>query len=368
MISLLLGDCRDMLPTIDSDSIDCCITSPPYFGLRDYGCAGQIGLEPTPDEFVAEMVSVFNEVRRTLKPEGTLWLNLGDSYASSGRGGDSGRSGLQGTTASQDQSKNAAGQRIGKGSSFRRDRAPRQDTQHRRGGTAKSKDLIGIPWMVAFALRADGWFLRQDIIWAKPNPMPESVTDRCTKAHEYLFLFAKSRFYHFDSAAIQEPRSSSNTRGVAGWAVGAADHSSLRHNRDKGNAKTFRGGQYVNGNKFNNSHATERSSRGNTPPSSGRRNRRSVWTISTQAYPDAHFATFPEALVEPPILAGCPLGGTVLDPFMGSGTTGAVAARHGRNFTGIEISPEYSEMARRRIMAEGPLLINKEFHSRGVEK
>lgn len=216
---------------------------------------------------------------------------------------------------------------------------------------------MGMPWRVAFALQEDGWYLRQDIIWAKPNPMPESIRDRCTKAHEYLFLLAKSERYAFDFEAFAEPRVSENTaKGVADWASGDGDHSAIAHNRDKGDAKTFRGGQYTGNAKFNNSHASERDSTGNKAAASTTRNRRSVWTIPSGQFKEAHFATYPPALVEPCILAGCPVGGTVLDPFGGSGTTGLVADRLQRNAVLIELNPQYAAMARNRIYGDAPLL------------
>ena len=267
-VNLVLGDCRNVLPTLPAGSVHCCVTSPPYFGLRDYGHENQIGLERTPEAFVQELVEVFRGVRRVLRDDGTLWLNLGDSY-------------------------NAYNANRGASTSISDWTAGRGHPTHRRGlttPTLKNKDLIGIPWRVAFALQADGWYLRQDIIWHKPNPMPESVRDRCTKAHEYLFLLSKGARYHFDSEAIKEPA----TKGAT-------------------------------------------------------RNRRSVWSVTTKPFKGAHFATFPPDLIEPCILAGCPAGGTVLDPFMGSGTTAAVSLQHGRQFVGVELSPEYLELARRRV-------------------
>jgi DNA modification methylase len=376
---IIEGDCRDVLRTLPERSVQTCVTSPPYFGLRDYGHGGQIGLEPSPDEFVAALVGVFREVRWVLRDDGTVWLNLGDSYAGGGRGGGTPGS-LEGGSATQIAS--GLGPRPLAG--------------------MKPKDLLGIPWLVAFALRADGWYLRSDIIWSKPNPMPESVTDRPTKAHEYVFLLSKGPRYFYDADAIREPAQDWGTRDRSGplydGSVGPQNgHTGLR---DLNHAEAGR-------------------------------NKRSVWTVATQPYPGAHFATFPPKLIEPCILAGCPeracsecgapwtriverrsvrelaaeagyapldgkraeggvsnklsmsnnhggipqtpevktLGwestcahdaptvpGTVLDPFAGAGTTGVVALRHGRSFIGIELSPAYAELAKRRIVDDAPLL------------
>lgn len=325
---ILVGDNLLRLREIEEGSVQTCITSPPYFGLRDYGAPGQHGLEPTPEEFIDVMVRVFREVRRVLRNDGTLWLNIGDSYAGAG------------------------GQSVQTGPLFKGRRRQRQRVCISSRVTSeglKPKDLVGVPWMLAFALRADGWWLRQDIIWAKPNPMPESVSDRCTKAHEYLFLLSKSSRYYFDAEAIAEPRASVGGRAIAGWAAGPGNHSVVAHNRDKGNAKTFRGGQYTNNAKFDNSHYTERSSTGNAPPEKDTRNKRSVWDIATQPCKEAHFATFPEALVEPCILAGSRPGDLVLDPYLGSGTTAMVAQRLGRRWIGCELNLDYAVMADRRI-------------------
>lgn len=293
------GDCLEILPTLPSASINCCVTSPPYFGLRDYGVDGQIGLESTPAEFVAKMVAVFREVRRVLRDDGTLWLNLGDSYAGAGYSNHVNTGGAQ------------------------REQGGKQ--RHLLGTGLKPKDIVGVPWRVAFALQDDGWYLRQDIIWSKPNPMPESVTDRCTKSHEYLFLLAKSERYYFDQTAMKEP--SVCRAGTAG---------SWDGNRDFG----LPGGQVRFG-KPNLGGSID-----------GTRNRRSVWTVATQPFAGDHFAAFPTALIDPCVRASCPPGGVVLDPFTGAGTTGLVAARNGCNFTGIELNAKYVEIARRRIAAE----------------
>lgn len=305
-IRAIQGDCRDVLKTLPDESVHCVVTSPPYWGLRDYGVEGQIGLEATPDAFVAEMVSVFREVRRVLRKDGTLWLNLGDSYSNSGtRQGD--RDGIADTVNNHRMIGNGYRQRV---------------------AGLKNKDLIGIPWMVAFALRADGWWLRQDIVWSKPNPMPESVTDRCTKAHEYLFLLSKSDRYFYDADAIREPDT-----GVD------AGNTERKYRRDHGGNPASSSGLGFG-----------------VPWKAGTgRNKRSVWEVATQSFSEAHFATFPPALIEPCIEAGCPAGGTVLDPFGGAGTTGLVADRLGRDAILIELNASYAEMSRRRISDDAPL-------------
>jgi len=306
-VTILTGDCRSLLAAMPDQSVHCCVTSPPYFGLRDYGVAGQIGLEPTPDAFVAEMAAVFREVRRVLRDDGTLWLNLGDSYANNGNADTSKVGGFTGA-------------RIRSGAKGIMDSRPRAIP-----AGLKQKDLIGIPWRVAFALQSDGWYLRQDIIWSKPNPMPESVTDRCTKAHEYMFLLSKSARYFYDAEAIAEPFVDERM-GASGVTIGVPEQYA--------NAAGRGGDQGLE--KFN---------------GAGRagRNRRSVWTVATQPFREAHFATFPPGLIEPCIMAGCPKGGTVLDPFGGAGTTGLVSDRLGRNAILMELNPEYAAMARRRI-------------------
>ena len=331
-IKIIQGDCIEVMRGMEDKSVQCCVTSPPYYGLRDYGTAkweggnvecdhlapkmggtgdkspiastspsikdnttlqqyhrvckkcgavradNQIGLEETPEQYVEKMVAVFTEVWRVLKDDGMLWLNLGDSY-----------------------------------SSGKRPNMP---------DGIKPKDMLGIPWSVAFALRADGWYLRQDIIWAKPNPMPESVTDRCTKAHEYIFLLSKNAKYYFDNEAIKE------------------ETNIIRPERQFGATKQ---------------EGTMRQDIGNTFADNGTRNKRSVWTVNTRPYSEAHFATFPPKLIEPCILAGCPEDGVVIDPFSGAGTAGLVCQRLGRNYIGIELNPEYVEMSKRRIREDAPL-------------
>ena len=307
---ILQGDCRETLRNLQAGSVQTCVTSPPYFGLRDYGVDGQIGLEPTPAEYVEQMVQVFREVRRVLRDDGTLWLNLGDSYnAHPGQRKATDKAGEKQQTVRGAQA------------------APSRSVDG-----LKPKDLIGIPWRVAFALQADGWYLRQDIIWHKPNPMPESVSDRCTKAHEYLFLLSKSERYHYDAAAIAEASSGGSPAGNKRHKYVDAAESGMTEHRTKAGLLALSGIEWET------------------------RNRRSVWTIPTQPFAGAHFAVMPEALVEPCILAGCPAGGLVLDPFTGSGTVGAVARRLGREFVGAELNPDYAEMARKRIAETQPPL------------
>lgn len=295
--AILIGDALRMLQTLPSEIVHTCVTSPPYWGLRDYGVNGQIGLEQKPDEFVQALVLVFREVRRVLRNDGTLWVNLGDSYSGSG----------------------------GLGSQFgqleRGLKKYKQPSKPNEIGL-KSKDLVGIPWKVAFALQADGWYLRQDIIWHKPNPMPESVKDRCTKAHEYIFMLAKSEKYYYDAASIKEPAITNDKRRPYG-----SPGANMLDTRKAQGLGALR--QDVDAGKF--------------------RNRRSVWTVNTKPFKGAHFATFPEKLIEPCVLAGCPEGGLVLDPFFGAGTTGVVAHKNNRHYLGIELNPEYAKIAEERI-------------------
>lgn len=320
MNRILLGDCRESLRTLPALSVNCVVTSPPYFGLRDYGVDGQLGLEPTPAEFVADMVEVFREVGRVLRDDGTLWLNLGDSYAGS-RAGPQGKSG-------QMADRSVAAARCRSASTNMLTRGKRDAKRWGGGnnpavGGLKPKDLIGIPWRVAFALQDDGWFLRQDIVWSKPNAMPESVRDRCTRSHEYIFMFSKSPKYHFDHEAIKEPAVSDHSSGNGFKRPARKSYQNLDGSA-RGNEEKWTG-------------------------VGGLRNRRSVWNIATQPFKEAHFATYPPKLIEPCILAGCPIGGTVLDPFFGAGTTGLVAQQNGRNWIGCELNSEYAEIASRRL-------------------
>jgi DNA modification methylase len=313
-------------------SVHCCVTSPPYFGLRDYGNAAQIGLEQTPAEYVEQIVAVFREVRRVLRDDGTLWLNLGDSYCSTDKWGGGGNVGKN--TVAPDGSVPAW--------------AVRQRRAHFEG--IKPKDLIGIPWRVAFALQADGWYLRQDIIWAKPNPMPESVTDRCTKAHEYVFLLSKSDRYFYDLHAMQEPATDSTAARLAQDLEGQRGS-----NRVPG--KTNGAMKAVKGRSVRPGVDTNGGGQGGGTMSypALTRNKRSVWTIATQPFSEAHFATMAPDLAATCIKAGCPFGGVVLDPFGGAGTTGLVADGLQRDAVLIELNPEYIDIAQRRIRNDAPL-------------
>lgn len=296
-------DCIQGMRSLPDGCVNTCVTSPPYWGLRDYGHEGQIGLEETPEAFVSQMVEVFREVKRLLRDDGTLWLNLGDTYSAQRWSNSPSTTGISGKQS---------------------DVLIKKDTK------LPDKNLVGIPWRVAFALQADGWYLRQDIIWHKPNPMPESVTDRCTKAHEYIFLLSKSPRYYFDSEAIKEEASDVS---IARLKRGVSDH-----------------------------HKNVNGAPGQTPHSMGKprnhdlsrdvpttRNPRSVWTVTTKPFKDAHFATYPEDLIVPCILAGCPEGGLVLDPFMGAGTTALVSKKLGRNYVGFELNEEYKKIAEKRL-------------------
>jgi len=299
LIQLMHGDCLEQLKMLPNEYFNCCVTSPPYYGLRDYGVNGQIGLEETPEEYVNKLVDVFREVRRVLREDGSLWLNIGDSYAANrSYQVPSTKGGLK---HSDSQSAGGKSSTIPKG--------------------LKQKDMIGIPWRLAFALQADGWYLRQDIIWHKPNVMPESVKDRCTKSHEYVFMLTKSPKYYYNHNAVKEPAVSNHPSG----------------NGFKRDSRL--------------SYKDENGARGNEEQwqPTELRNRRSVWSINTKPFKEAHFAVFPEALVEPCLLAGCPENGHVLDPFNGSGTTGVVAIKQGKKYTGIELNEDYLVIARQRI-------------------
>ena len=320
MNRVIFGDCRDTMRDLKDQGVrvQCCVTSPPYFGLRDYGHPGQIGLEKTPAEYVAALVEVFEGVRELLADDGVLWLNLGDSYTGSANNGGEASKTMQGTQA-----------------------ATGKNLPSKGGAGLKPKDLMGMPWRVAFALQAAGWYLRQDIIWHKPNPMPESVTDRCTKAHEYLFLLTKSQRYFFDAEAIKEQavkgatNSNFHTGKTAEHQLGRASTKPRKSNSTNDSA--------VPG-------ATEHSGlhREGTEREPENRNRRSVWTVPTQPYSGAHFAVFPAALIEPCILAGSRPGDLVLDPFMGSGTTAQVAQQLGRQWIGCELNTEYAPLQQAR--------------------
>lgn len=286
--TIIESECLEGLKTLPDNYVHCCVTSPPYWGLRDYGVDGQLGLESTPELFIEKMVQIFTEVKRVLRNDGTLWLNLSDSYGGSGKGA-----------------------------------ATHPKTIHNfKSKKIKPKDLVGIPWMVAFALRNSGWYLRQDIIWSKPNPMPESVKDRCTKSHEYIFLLSKSSKYFYDYEAIKTK-------------MNCSEHDA----RTRISRKRFPS-KLINGIRGNNATISEFA------------NKRSVWTVTTKGYKDAHFATYPEKLIIDCIKAGCPENGIVLDPFMGSGTTAIVARKLYRNYIGFELNPKYIEIAERRLEHE----------------
>ena len=427
-VRILRGDCRDMLRTLPDESVHTVVTSPPYWGLRDYGLppsmwggdpacehefgpmgkmhrggangggaatigrdqsardavkeffTGQIcgrcgawhgclGLEPTPQMFVEHLVEVFREVHRVLRADGTVWLNLGDSYATgAGKVGDHPGGGEQGARWAGDANRIRDAKR-----GYRGSRLSNQSHQGKHLYTSavgpntqpnrmpipglKPKDLVMVPARCALALQADGWWVRQDIIWSKPNPMPESVLDRCTKSHEYLFLLSKSERYYFDAEAIKEPASEgthqrrakypNGKKPVAGWATGPGAHSAIEHAKPKNGARKLADAGYgiKNNASFDEAMAVMPEWR----------NKRSVWTVTTQPFKEAHFATFPPALIEPCILAGSPRGGAVLDPFGGAGTTGLVADQHGRDAILIELNPQYADMAQRRIAGEAPL-------------
>lgn len=337
---LICGDALDELRKIPRKSIHCVVTSPPYYGLRDYKQPGQIGLERSPDEYVKRLVEVFREVWHVLRDEGTLWINIGDSYARMQEG-------------NVPQSKNI-------------ECTPPVMSGRIKNAGLKPKDLIGIPWRLAFALQADGWYLRSDIIWAKPNAMPESVLDRPTRSHEYIFLLSKKERYFYDSTSISEPSVCTHSSGN-----GYKRESRLSYQDDNGPRGSDK--PWVPKGKHS---ATDKQSRGkrmtenvalnrslgadHDSPFGATRNKRSVWIVSTVPYAKAHFATYPPELIYPCILAGCPSGGTVLDPFVGSGTTIIAAIRNNRSAIGIDLNGEYIEMARQRIMSEVPLLSKDE--------
>lgn len=338
-VRILQGDCRERLKELPDASVHCVVTSPPYFGLRDYGVDGQIGLEATPDAFVAEMVSVFREVRRVLRDDGTVWLNLGDSYTGSGKGGNP-----EGGKQSTNRGSQTVGVLYGTGKTAR-EAAVTNVT--RRNFDLGPKQLIGIPWRVAFALQSDGWWLRQDIIWSKPNPMPESVTDRCTKAHEYLFLLSKSARYFYDAEAIAEQLAPTSIDRLL-QDVESQAGSDRVPGKTNGTMKAVgRLSSNMVGTPRNHGERWRTADGGVAPR--GNRNKRSVWTVATQPFSEAHFATFPPSLVEPCIKAGCQTGGTVLDPFGGAGTTGLVADRLGRDAILIELNPDYAAIAQKRL-------------------
>lgn len=335
------GALTGMQKRLGPATIDCCITSPPYWGLRDYGVAGQLGLESTPEEYIKNMVDVLMEVYRCMKSSGTLWLNIGDSYAGNG--------GQYGNSKSTLKGKQPGVKEIGQAQRFKK------------RGDLKPKDLVGIPWMLAFALRQAGWYLRSDIVWAKANCMPESVTDRPTRSHEYIFLLSKSAKYYYDHEAIKEPAlyDVDGTGTAARKARQNADNKSM----PTGNVNGIRPAGFKDASNFNGKHTDKQ--RGHSrrhngfndrwdnmsheEECTGMRNKRDVWTVAPAQFPEAHFATFPEELIKPCVLAGCPKDGVILDPFMGAGTTALVARSHDRNFIGFELNPEYIVIAEKRL-------------------
>ncbi len=322
MLQIINGDALTELRKMPDEQFRCCVTSPPYFGLRDYGHADQIGHEATPDAYTAKLVEIFGEIKRVLTDDGTLWLNIGDCYAGSGKGGNPGDSPFI-------KQKSNAGSLTTRG---RKQSTPQLD----------AKQLIGIPWRVAFALQCDGWFLRSDIIWAKPNCMPESVTDRPTRSHEYLFLLSKSSRYFYDADAIKEPAIYFGLTGQDDSGFKDATNFKGKHSALTGGAY-HPPGQSAHGNARDHSNQMDK-----TEQCSGMRNKRDVWTVPVSSYADAHFATFPEALILPCILAGTANGDAVIDPFGGSGTTAKVAIENGRRAALIELNPEYVKMAHKR--------------------
>lgn len=291
---VIVGDNRETLRNLPDQSVQTVVTSPPYWGLRDYGEDDQIGLEQTPQEFIEQLCLVFDEIWRVLKDDGTVWVNLGDSYAQSGQGG---------------------------GGSYGNERPGWTSNGRKAPQGLKQKDLVGIPWRFAFAMQDRGWYLRQDIIWAKPNPMPESVTDRCTKSHEYIFLLTKKPKYYFDNEAIKEDSIWSNDARAG---AGRLAYEGKRQGQDGTGQEAF-------------------------VTITDKRNKRSVWTVNTKPYKEAHFAVYPTELIEPCILAGSKEGDIILDPFSGSGTTGEVALKHGRNYIGLELNPEYAKLSEKRL-------------------
>jgi DNA modification methylase len=301
-------DCLQGLKHLPDNSVDCCITSPPYYALRDYGVDGQIGLEETPQQYIDRLTEVFMEVHRVLKPEGTLWINIGDSYNGNKKG-------------NTETNKN---KRVAESSHF----------EKKLWKECKQKDLIGIPWMLAFSLRNEGWYLRQDIIWNKPNVMPEPATDRCVKAHEYIFLLSKSERYYFDYEQIQEEATTHENRpsGVVRNRKFGYDSKQNQHPE-----------AYLMSSADKSGEVTE------ADMPTGKRNKRDVWSVNTKPDLNAHFAVYPEELIRPCILAGCPLGGVVLDPFMGSGTTARAARRWGRHYVGFELNPDYVKIIEKKV-------------------
>lgn len=332
MSLILQGDALQKLKTLPDESCRCCVTSPPYYGLRDYGVDNQIGLEDSADKYIAHLVAVFHEVRRVIANDGTLWIVMGDSYAGSGKGAW----------------KNKSTQK----EAYVPEPGSRQTTMPKKWDEIKPKDLIGIPWMLAFALRSDGWYLRQDIIWNKPNAMPESVRDRCTKSHEYIFLLSKSSRYFYNAGAIAEPAAESTMKRLK-QDIKKQKGSFRIPGKTNGPMKAvvprYKGDKYTNDpdNFF-------KTKSGNIYKYRPKRNKRDVWIVTTQPFKQAHFATFPPELIRPCVLAGSMAGDTILDPFFGSGTTGVVATQESRHYIGIDLNPDYVNMSIKRIKAVPP--------------
>jgi DNA modification methylase len=336
-VTLIHGDCLDELHKLDTGTVQMCVTSPPYYGLRDYGVDGQIGLEKTPEEYVNNLVKVFRELKRVLKDDGTLWLNIGDSYASIAQNGDEKYSNNINNRG------NTKRCRIGNISKSKR------NVKRYGGGNIpatcnlKPKDLIGIPWMVAFALRADGWYLRSEIIWHKPNPMPESVTDRPTKSHEKLFLLSKSQRYYYDADAIKEPCKWSTAERLS-QNIDKQEEIGRVPGKTNGNMKAVIG-KNMDPSMAGGAIGIENRKHAPYPLV----NKRDVWSINTHPFKEAHFAVMPEKLAEPCILAGSKPGDIVIDPFNGAGTSGVVAVKNGRSYVGVDLNEEYLKIAQKRI-------------------
>jgi DNA modification methylase len=339
---LICGDALTVLKTLDSESIQCVVTSPPYYGLRDYGIDGQIGMEKNLQEYILKLIDIFREVKRVLKNDGTFWLNMGDSYSCSGKGGNPEESPHHKQKTNRGSEQYVKSKRIARG-------VGRWGGGNNSVVELKPKDLIGLPWRIAFALQTDGWYLRSDIIWAKPNPMPESVSDRPTRSHEYIFLLSKSARYYYDSEAIKENSVCPDERMVDGFVPKSANG---KHAGDPQSA-SIRKSSNSCARKVNESPKPGEQSQHIEDREDieycGTRNKRDVWTVATSPYPEAHFATYPPKLIEPCILAGSRPGDIILDPFNGSGTTGEVALRNQRKYIGIELKPEYIKLSEKRL-------------------
>lgn len=356
---ILQGNALDVLKGLSDNSVDCVVTSPPYWGLRDYGHEEQLGMEKTPEKFVSNLADIFDEIKRVLKDTGTIWVNLGDSYW-----GGKGQSGQKDATVQEERNSLGKSLNVGAQQMGGKGITMPKDGKH---PEIKPKDLVGIPWMVAFELRKRGWYLRQDIIWNKPNPMPESVTDRCTKAHEYIFLLSKSPKYYYDHEAIKTDMQASSLSRLS-QDVELQEGSDRVPGKTNGKMKAVRANGIVRDRLLDYSSKEKQlrpnSNRGgydkeqDLPTPSDKANKRSVWTVNTKPFKDAHFATFPQELILDCIKAGCPEGGIVLDPFFGSGTTGIVAKKLNRHYIGIELNPKYIAIAEKRLYKELGMFLN----------